>query len=387
MNDKTSPGIKWIDAYDSPSWQIAAERVRVLKYFASSFTSCIRRLCSLKPDPSQDEQTQKSKLDYISRFLVERFLSSATIKAHFYYLGLTYHSKSFDALPFISNKDLLAFYSSQDMAVVLAISYLSHRIKKICDPKEWSIWAKMMQEATDIGGLVGMTVPGFNFSDGILIPAIRFLSLALCMQLDLKQFQMYRRAISQKKTGFSQQEELANWGCTHVQIASLLLQEMGFGISYSADFKTALTTENDKPIHQSASRIRLTACWAEAIYWGNNLPAIKGEDSYTMTEQALTQLMREGARIASAGSSHSWILKQGADVHEKVAPKLYPPQGYSSEGFIAPTMDEKSLDDQEFDLRYDQMPQEVKELFPRVEMKDCFQEVKELLKQVDKDTE
>lgn len=394
----------WEGDFERESWDHAAERVKSLGYYASSFSTCIRHLRQFqRSTTAQPTDLSPNGLDSRARFLLGRLMLSPTIKSHVYYLSLTHYESALKGKEYISSEDLTNLYSPDALASLLGLIYLFRQIKPKCDPTEWAHISKVIQEVCDIGTSIGIKVRGLDVADGILVPAVRYLALCLCMQLDLRKFQGYRRSVIKEKRGFNLKEELRLWGCTHVQMAALLLEMIGFGARYAEDFKTALCSDPTKKISFAANRLRTVAVYTDALYLGVEIPSIQGEEEFEISETAIADLGQRAKSILENGSSHSWLLKSRIDIAPRLVPELYPEDGSDEHrrydklqkkkryAFEHPpvTADSPSMQrqlppeidavSQEYSSVYEQAPESVREQFSEKEFEELGNEISALL--------
>ena len=366
-----------IGDFEPDSWQWARERLNEIGLFPASFTTCVRHL--LDNQKKNDQESTNSKvLDETSRFMVLRFMRSPTVKAHMYFLALTYFPQAIEGRSYVSVDHLLGLFSPVDIASVLSLIYLSHRVERRCNRKEWAIFSRSMQNVMDVAGFLALKVPGCRIGEALLVSGIRYLGLATCLPLDVRKFQTYRRALPPKKMTFDQREENLRWHCTHVQIAALLLQEMGFGVSYSEDFKSALALPLSRPLNERASRLRLLTMWADAFSVGAQLPAIAGEDKFSASEDSLREVMSYASTISRSGSVQCWLLRGREDISRHLVPALY---RTDERDMTLKSRGPATVIEEDDYLRYDELPEHVRKVFSAEELEKLCEEILDLIDQ------
>ena len=358
----------------------AAELVRPIGFVTGPFAACLRHLHN-KPADGKAALVNDKGLDASARWLVERFAGAASIRVCFYYLSLTYHAAAVSAKSELSIRDLVSLYSPRDLASVLSLAYLFRSIKTQCPGAEWEPLAKAVQEASDIGGAISQNVHGLELADGILVPAIRYLALGLFLHADSRRAAEYISQVVGSRKGFDCSLEMALWGCTHIQVAAVLLERLGYSRTYISDFKTALSATPEASVTYAVNRLRMIAIMANAMYLGLEQPPVTGEEDFEMSDQSLAALKGRVESVVQNGSPQGWLLKGKDDQAVGRVLGLYKPREEK------PAEQEGSVDPSEeadltaaFKVPYEDLPENVRAQFPRGEMEDLRGMVKDLVR-------
>jgi|GEM_PF-1157399 len=364
----------------SEAWNKALERVGVIDYVPSSFTVCLRRLIGEPPG----QEGAKNVLDEETEFLLNRFLRSPSIMAHVYFFTLTFHPDFVANHSSISARDFIKLYGAAEWAAVLALVFLTRTLKRKCAEQEWQELSKTLQEGVDIGGILGRRVAALGLGSGLLVPGVRYLALSLYEASDREKLKDYRFRLTKEKHGFDLALEQELWGCTHVQIAALLLLLMGFPSWYVRRFETALSAPPAAKLSPDINRLRILAYWSYALQMGLNPPTIAGEDDFITSDVELDQIVLETKEVVQKGSKHSWLLKTSNDLNPAQAAQvegfeeakaMVKQRGKRSQALAAA----KAAEEDCFTLEYAEIPEKMRRLFSKEEFRDLKSEIQSLL--------
>lgn len=144
-----------------------------------------------------------------------------------------FYPKEYKALRESGNaelKNVLKLFNANEIASVLGITYFYKLLNKCCDPQEFTRIAPILSVQLRLGALVGsQTGDRFGRGGGLAATGIRILALAVFIKADLKAFKKYRRLIDDSGQLNHSKFEIENFGCTHLDIASILAGDLGFG--------------------------------------------------------------------------------------------------------------------------------------------------------------
>lgn len=318
----TKEGKKRIDP-DS-SWQQAAYLLKNTLHFASSFTTTIRTL-KLNAIENIERGGGPSRLNEASRFYLMRLVKAPSILAPLFYLTQTYKGRQIEDMPHISQEYLVGLYRLDELSSFLALTFIFNSLRKACDKEEWLRYGKVINEAVEVGGYVGSNISDIGLADGLLLSGVRYLAPAVFLARDPKNFKIYRRDLKIKKCAFHLQMEYDLFGCTHVDIATQLVQGAGFGADYSTDFYKSLMTDPDKRLERRPNLMRIMLLWSEALYLGRKPPRIHGENEIAVEDQVVDQLLLVSKQIQESGSVFSWLSKGKSSITRRLTPQLYGP--------------------------------------------------------------
>jgi len=314
---------------DSESSMRAAEKhARLLGNVSALFSSCIRIIReaerAFQANPTQDISgiTQGAALTLINM--------SPSLKALFYFAASHFYPDSAKKVVKPTVRDVLKLFSSAEIAGILGVSYLYRRLEKVCDREELERLRPLLLVHMEIGGLVGETLNYVGRGYGMLAGAVRYVALGTFTVAHLEEFKKYRRKVAAEERLFDLAAEEERWGCNHLQIASLLVQSLGFGVP--AGFGLVLANAAGSPLDLVEERAQddEVRCWRAAMIWTESLhragtppPGFDDENNEMYLEPSSVEVLREHVtRISRDGSSFQWLLRRRSDVPTEVRESL-----------------------------------------------------------------
>lgn len=246
------------------------------------------------------------------------------MKSLLYWAARTYRNFAIADKPSLSVTDLVEPYAPYDLAALLGLMYLYKKLKRRAQPEDWAALAAPLHLNVDIGGFLGDSMVNIGFGNGILVGAIRHLSIATILIHDKKGVKEYRIHCKMKRTEFDPLFEFGRWGCTHAQISSILIQSLGFGISAAEAFSTGLGTEipTDR-LKKSAYMARIAPIWIQSLRDKGIVPdMVHRGDFYPLTD-SLNRLLTEAKRVKEKGSRYTWLDRSKDDISPETTPQLF----------------------------------------------------------------
>ncbi|MCO6431701.1 MAG: hypothetical protein J5J00_12655 [Deltaproteobacteria bacterium] len=365
-------------ASDEDQWRLAEQRLRASMYFAASFTTAIRTLRANEAH-NIDRGNDPKELSENSRFFLRRLFRAPSILAPLYFLSLTYHEEKLADKSYVSRDYLVSLYKPGELASILALIYLYHNLRRVCDPEDWGRYSKIVNDIIEIGGLIGRHLPELGFANSLLATGVRHLAAAVFLRTDPANFRIYRRDSKIQQRLLSLEIERRIWECTHVEIGTRILQLFGFGVPFAASFHRAALTPNRKELDLKSNRLRLTLVWSEALYLGVKPPVIKGEEQLIASESILDRILDEASRIREKGSKHAWLSKRKNAISPTLTPQLYKAgEGDAATANIKAT-EIKEVD--EFLIDFDEMPEQMQSQFSETQISDLMSEIGDLIEE------
>ena len=302
----------------SATWETARSYALLIGPIPQAFQGCIR---SLRQNQAQNIAENHVGVDESSDFQLGRLLNSKTIKAAFYYAMLTYYEDNAKKR-YINPREIVAPFSPGALASLLTIIYLTRFCRRIVT-EGWDALARRIQESSDIGGIVGRTIPALGFDASLLIGPIRHIAFATVLQRYPKSYLECKRYLRKNGKPFDYNWEIKQFGCTLGQIASIILQAAGFGVNFSKAYFEATSSGFTLPLEDKANALRLLAVWTESMLVGCPIPRVEGEDNFTMEEEQMKSLISNAELIRENGSRFSWLNKTRDDISPERTPALY----------------------------------------------------------------
>lgn len=303
------------------SWEVARLLAAQMGNFPSSFTSVIR---ALRANEEQNKASGSKGLSRATQYMVSRLLKSDSMKAPVYFAALTYQPDRIATLPHVTYKDLLPLFSPGEYASIIGLVYLTRIAKKLCPPDEWDNVAKNLFELTDLGGHVGMAISTIGLSEGMLVGALRTISFPLLQKRDQKIFKEYRRALKSDGGMYNLEKEYGYYNCTHLQIASILLQSIGFGVQVADAIARGITALSINELEdKNAMKFKITEIWSNALLATGKEPNMGHRAEFYPTKAALGTLIDRAEPISSSGSPWQWLGRGKDDITPETTPQLF----------------------------------------------------------------
>lgn len=303
-------------------WGIARKYADLLGSMPSIFTTAIRALKRLEALGNVPKQEADNQIMEACSFLIN---VSPSLKSVFYHAALDLHPEVLEKE--LNVKNLLLAFTPCEIANILAITYLYRRVRKKCDPKEWTILTGKLHAHMEIGGIIGETINHIGTGNGVLIGAMRYISLVMFSFKDLKKYQEYRRRTADGDSLFDLAEETRRWGCNHMQVASILVQNAGLGLVPSMGLGIESIPPGARALGPDVEEQLLcwhaTIVWTEAFHRTGAPPTTQSEeDVMFLPEDEAVEMKRRIWSIIRDGSTFDWIAKSKADLPEDVAEAL-----------------------------------------------------------------
>ena len=281
----------------------AAAIVRGVGHIIALFPSVIRAINSAPAIlKTEDPQSINSFAVNSAHNLVNL---SPTILSAFQLAASEFHPKTFQELSSrgdFKTRDLLNLMSAREIAAVLGITYFYKLLKKSADNSELARIDPLISLFLKNGALAGAQLAqSFGNGGGLTACGLRMLGLACLIRANPKGFKLVRRQIDDAGTLNNHEIELANFKCTHLDIASVLAGELGYGHSAREAFLIIQSEEGytNNPIK---------ALWQQALVdsyklWKTSLPSGASKKKNALGTHATTDgykwlwsnLLAEGA--------------------------------------------------------------------------------------------
>jgi hypothetical protein len=300
-------------------WSTASELIKPFGTVAANFTEAIRLLAaahsnSLPMSPGGSNH-------------IVRLIKNDTIKAIYYFFSKQFRPEVITAKPHLTPQDFLKAYNPIDHAAILTLCYLFKNLSKRIDKEEWEYVQTPLYESLAIGGQLGKNINEVGLGLGLLTRGMRYLAFAPLMRENRKAFKEYRQHLKAKDVSFDLEFEQRVWQCTTVQIASLLLEQMGYPRSAAMHFVGAVERSTSlTPDPTFGVPFRLAECLMDAYMEGHEIPtstpAWVGQEISLPAEIRGTLLM--SLKQSSEDNNRSeWLNKTGADITPGGTPEIF----------------------------------------------------------------
>ncbi|MGI6524109.1 MAG: hypothetical protein ACOX2O_02290 [Bdellovibrionota bacterium] len=300
------------------SWLIARQYVGLYGEFASSFSTTIR-WCNNKNKQGIGEFSPNLL------WQLRRLLRSDTVQAPLYYATKAFKKEAFESTEIHDIEDVAALYTPLELASVLAMLYLYRRTKKLSDPTEFELLEANLVARSEISTFVGINIPKIGFSIGLLTGIIRHIGLAAFLMHDKKGFAEYRRMLKIANKIIDLEYEFAHWGCSHIEIGTALLINIGFSREFARSFSCGLSAtspEEEEVLNNQSYAVRCADLWTNAYMSTGEPPRTTYRMGFYPSDQALAVLNEAVHKTTSSGGQFSWFKKCADDLTPEAAPEL-----------------------------------------------------------------
>lgn len=261
--------------------------------------------------------------------MIERLVKSRSLKATLYFGGLTFQPEKVEEQAYLDERNLVDLYMPGELAVIVGISYLFKRARKLCDPGQFSFITNRFQESADLGAYIGYAIPTISPIVGISGGAMPYLGLAPFLFYDRRGFVDYVRHLKHNRMNLDPAYETNRWGCTSIQIAAVMIQALGLGVPLATAFSIGLTSQSEQLIGDTpdALRFRTIAQWLKALEDTGEEPKIVHRAEFYPTKSSMVQLLNQVSELKEKGSPYCWFLRGAFDISPESTPQLYTESG------------------------------------------------------------
>jgi|GEM_PF-3554780 len=304
---------------ESDSWRFSRKIFRPLGPPHGMFARCIR---SLRRDSVREISHEQWPSYYKTNLDLAHLYKSPNIRAMIYFAAKSLHPQELEATEEISGLKLISLFSPAELSSVIACAYLHRHVAKVLGPELWTQLRGEAELQMETGMWVGRMIPAIGLDRGLMLAAARFFGQALYAKLDLKGFKNHRRILNQKEILLDLTAEEQEWGCNHLQVASLILQKYGFGVSAGQGMLAFGIGGNLLPGMES-----MAAPWYAAMLW---IQSVLIEDSapvectgeFMPALDVFAKLQRRVDEINEGEASFDWINKRKEDLPVDLADQI-----------------------------------------------------------------
>ncbi len=193
----------------------------------------------------------------------------------------------------VTSSDLLALIDYESCAALVALLYLFRKTKAaLASQSQWQILSELVHERADTGYYLGMSLTNFGGALGLLVGAMRFLSLALIASTDPDRYGEYEEHLRARRISFDVTYELETWGFSHAQVAALYLQRVGYGRNVPLSIGMGLSPLVVRiPQNTLISKVRAVSMWTESLVHRSKPPRLLDESRFGMKQQEIEQML------------------------------------------------------------------------------------------------
>lgn len=310
---------KVVEKNSPESWENSRSYSALLGDVPASFSSTTRSLVL-------DVEKRGGKLSPASKFLALRLLKGKNLKAPFYFAAALLRERELSTKNTVTDNDLLALFKPDEIAALFAVIYLYKKAKKFCDPTEWGFIAPALMRSVDAASMVGAAIPNVGLAAGVFAGAMQHIAISTFLRYNIKHFTEYRRSIKSRSTLFDIDKQMEYYGCTSPQIASIFIQSVGFGVTYSTAY--ALAFSDGKLIDKtdpSSSPFKVVELWMNSILSTGQIPQVVHDSKFYPPDKASIDWFMQKLQKFSEGKdvTNHWLERGKEDISPELTPQLY----------------------------------------------------------------
>lgn len=217
-----------------------------------------------------------------------------------------------------SPEELIEMFSPYELAFVFGLVYVTRRAKSLCNSDEWAYLSEPMAYDLDAAVALGRVIPAIGAGTALIEASASSLGKMAFLRNDVKKFTEYRRILKRTGSAYDYDEENARWGCVHSQIASVVLQLLGFGVTRSNALATALTSASESGTSEEVAMIRdfrMARLWRESVMSTGAAPTGAIQSMYYPKKSELEEALESVKNNRMRPAAESWLF-QGKDSFE-----------------------------------------------------------------------
>ncbi len=284
----------------------------------SAFTSAIRGLIA-------DQERNKGEISNGTRFSLLRLLRSPSLLSPFYYSALTFRGQFIGDPTQVTVNDLLAMFPPGDLSGIISLIYLHRKLEGIVPEASWTPLREQFKQTAEAGAHIGAAIPKIGLSLGLFVGSLPNMAGALFEKHDPKGFKEYARHLKGLPGApYDLRYECERWGCTRFNVASMLLQTLGFGISLANNFSAGLCTPTEQigDLDGEAYRCVITQVWISSMLLTGKPPEIRHRGEYYPQAEPLRVLLDSIESVRKKGTTHDFLAKRKEDISKASNPGL-----------------------------------------------------------------
>lgn len=305
--------------FNDESWRVAQEYAGLYGEFANIFTALIRQLNN---SPIQEP----GKFSTSVTWQLRRILKSEACQAPIFFAGKQFRYNFLQEDEIDDVLDVVKVFTPFELSAILGSLYLYRRSKKLSPETEFTFLENDMARRANIATIIGDLIPNIGLGLAIVVANIRHVALGTFLLDDVKVFNSYRKYLRTTNKEIDLEFEYNQWGCTHPEIASKLLVNIGFSADLADSIKKGLLFYYGYPQTATHSKKEL------AIY---NLElklreVMKKEPTSQVTDPNFV-ISQEDQQILNTQTEKyldenyvdSWFKKVSRDIDSEQAPEIY----------------------------------------------------------------
>ncbi len=248
---------------------------------------------------------------------------SPNYRAYLYSAACALHPGEIEEGTAPDGETLLRCLRPQELAAFTAVLYLYRKLEKLMEERAWAKLSGEVRAQVEVGVRLGSLLPEIGTARAITVGAIRYLTLGLFSLRDIRNYREYLRIIKGSNLLWERDEELRLFGCTHLQIASIILQEFGFGLNAAEAIGIGLEPlRSRRPLEDEGLKWLAAGRWIESLLVAEKRPRELTDPRFVPTEENYKNLQSEVEEIVTEGKGAEWLQMRAENVEPEIVKKL-----------------------------------------------------------------
>ncbi|MCB0338090.1 MAG: hypothetical protein KDD53_00730 [Bdellovibrionales bacterium] len=280
-----------------------------------------------------------------AHFLLKR---SPTLRSSLYFAVADMHEVS--TAPTLNN--LLDLCSLDEVAAVVALSFVKSRFRRMCNKEQMEQWLEKLPVELQIGHIVGSTLTKVGGGGGMVIAGMNYLSCLLFLSRDKKGFQSYQHKLKSSNLPYDIKIEHERWQCDHQQIASHLVQLLGFGLAVGiglgapAEELAFGEDADEQALYEEIISWRVAREWIAGLSLFGEVPPVESKDDpFYLPADAARELHDKVKEAKESGTGFGWLLKSRSDLPAEVSASLKIPLIEEEDETLQSEVEQESQED------------------------------------------
>lgn len=297
-------------------WKVAKKFVQGMGNFSNSLTQVARVL--------EREKFNSQEVDPTCFFMMRTLLAHHRIRSNIYFAVLTLFPEDFNDQSSLTAKQLIKQLDRSTHSALASAIFTYNRAKSIANEEHVPELDKDIQEYGEVGMIVGRHLPKLGIANGLIVAIVRHLAFAAFSQKKPADYTKYRTATRRQKKAYDLQLESQHFGCHHSQLASLIVQKLGFKRQFAQACYLALAS-NIKTIPEEASILREACKLVDFIMLEEDIPSenVLNYSRLGTSREVILEPLKTALKVHTSGSLYAWMSKTEDQITPQNSPDLY----------------------------------------------------------------
>lgn len=300
---------------DLEYWRRAKNLLGPLIQTPSLFSTCLRKMGAARR--SLKGRNMELLREAITSEAINLISKSPTLKSVMYLAAKNLAPERFNNISHLSIDQILNCLEPDQLESIICLVYWLRRVRGLTEKSQWdSLW-RVAAIHIELSFLIGNSIPTIGGGKAILVGGIRFAGMAILLSRQSKLFERYWNRLNVDKIVFDIEEEEKRFGCSHLHIATLMLQKLGLGVDASFGIVLGLDKRllEKLDLHEDAIPYAIIGNLTETLHITGSLkrelPGKLGEVDFL--PETIQRLRKRAKEIVDNESSFGWLI-QGAEV-------------------------------------------------------------------------